>query len=148
MAVVDLPATQFRAPLAAPALTLQDSEVGASMTVGGALYCASTVATLTNTATAEAYFGNTYTLPASTLTAGKRIRVRWHGEVTASAGTDTLTIKVYVGSTVIVTTAAVDTALNDKFQGNFELVASAAPGASVACYASRSEEHTSELQSH
>lgn len=106
---------------------------GTDRIVGGTAFAQSTPTTVTNTVSTEQTFGAGYTIPANTLKAGSRLKVTWHGEVTASAGADTLTIKVYVGG-ALVTTASVDTSVNDKFAGDLVLVSSDAPGASVACY--------------
>lgn len=107
---------------------------GTARTVGGTAYAQTTPTTVTNTVSTEQTFGTGYTMPASTLKAGSRMRIRLHGEVTASAGTDTLTVKLYIGTTAVWTSSAVNTSANDKFSATFELVSTAAPGASVATY--------------
>lgn len=107
---------------------------GTARTVGGTAYVQTTPTTVTNSVSTEQTFGTAYAMPANTMKAGSRIRLRGHGEVTASAGADTLTIKVYVGSVVVWTSSAVDTSANSKFSFDYELVSTAAPGASVAVY--------------
>jgi len=52
-------------------------------------------------------------LPAGALHAGDVLRVRTQAIATATNGTDTLTLKLYVGTEQIVTTGAVDVANND-----------------------------------
>lgn len=70
----------------------------------------------------ETAFDKSYTLPANTLRVGDIIRVRAQALATATNSTDTLTLKLYIGATVIVATAAVDVANNDEGFITAELV--------------------------
>lgn len=74
-----------------------------------------------NTA-AETAFDQSVTIPASTLAAGDVIRVRAQGIATATHTTDTLTIKLYIGTTAVIVTAAVDVADNDIFYIEADIV--------------------------
>lgn len=70
---------------------------------------------ITNT-TAETTFSNgTVTIPKNSLTAGDVIRIRAQGIAPATNSTDTLNIKLKVGTTVIAQTGALDVANNDIF---------------------------------
>lgn len=77
----------------------------------------------TNTTT-EALFDKQYSIPANTLVAGEVLRIRYQGIATATNGTDTLTIKLYVGGlagTALLTGTATDVADNNIFAGEFTL---------------------------
>lgn len=69
-------------------------------------------ATITNTAT-ETDFNQTAVIAANTLKAGDLIRVQAHAVCSATNGTDTLTVKLKIGSTVIASTGALDVANGD-----------------------------------
>lgn len=104
---------------------------GTAKVVGGRAYslaAAGTAVTATNSETTSASFS----IPANTIKAGTVIRVRYQGIATATNSTDTLTVKLKLGSTNLISTAAVDVANNDTFTGMFELVGRAAPAASAA----------------
>ena len=87
-----------------------------------------------NTAAATALVGNvigantdtafslSYTIPANSLAAGDILRIRGQGLVVAAANTDTLTIKVKIGSTTIATSPAPDTVTNDIFAFDIDVV--------------------------
>lgn len=108
---------------------------GTNLVVGGRAGTNTTTQAISNTVATEQFFDNlAVTLPANTLALGRRVRVRWHGEATVDSGADTLTIKIYIGSTAIVTTAAVNTAANDKFVGEFVMNAPSAAGAAALCF--------------
>ena len=83
---------------------------------GSPLAYANTAASgaISNTTT-ETAFDKAKTIAANTLRAGDVLRVRAQGIATSTNSTDTLTVKLYVGSLVIVTTGAVDVANNDIF---------------------------------
>lgn len=70
---------------------------------------------ITNTTTETTFSNGTVTIPKNTLAAGDVIRVRAQGIAPATNSTDTLTIKLKIGSTVIATTGAIDVANNDIF---------------------------------
>lgn len=87
----------------------------------GLLYsssAASTAITNTNVATA---FSLSYTLPKNSVAVGDNIRIRGSGVVTAHNASDTLTLQLLVGATVIATTGAVNNAANDQFFFDFNL---------------------------
>jgi hypothetical protein len=69
-------------------------------------------AAVTNTTT-ETAFDKSYTFAANALKAGDVIRVRAQVIATATNSTDTLTLKLLIGTTTVVATAAVDVANND-----------------------------------
>jgi hypothetical protein len=75
---------------------------------------------VTNTTT-ETSFDVTGTIAANSLVAGSVIRIKWQGIATATNATDTLQIRVKLGSTDLLTTAAVDVADNDIFGGWFDV---------------------------
>lgn len=77
---------------------------------------------VSNTTTETAFSNGTVTIPANNLKAGDIIRVRGQGICPSTNSTDTLTIKLKIGSTVIVTTGAVDVANNDIFYFEATLV--------------------------
>jgi hypothetical protein len=81
-------------------------------------YLANTAAAstaITNTNTETAFSNGTVTIPANTLKVGDVIRVRAQGIATATNSTDTLTVKLKIGSDVVAATAALDVADNDIF---------------------------------
>ena len=79
-------------------------------------------------------FVQTVTIPASTLNSGQRIRVKANVRVTNASGTDTLTCKVKIGSTDLISTTAVDPgAAGDSHQLEYELTVRADAGAAVSC---------------
>lgn len=67
---------------------------------------------VSNTVT-ETAFDTSVALPGSYLRAGDVLRIRGQAIATATNSTDTLTLKLYVGSLQIATTGAVDVANND-----------------------------------
>lgn len=78
---------------------------------------------VTSTST-ETLASTSYTLPANTLEPGSRLCIRYQGIATASANTDTLTVKLYIGGltgTALLAHTATDTAANDVFAGEFYL---------------------------
>ena len=111
----------------AGSLSLGDSgpEARVNSTWGGvptAVYTATDASAAVSNTTAETAFGNSVTLAAALLRAGSRLRIRAQGIATATNGTDTLTIKVKIGNTVLVTTGAVDVADDDIFVIDCDLV--------------------------
>lgn len=111
---------QLRLPAAAPAVVIGDRLVsdGTGCVVKGLssssnLYTATAAsAAVTNTVT-ETAFDKTYTFAANQLKAGDVIRIRGQAIATATNSTDTLTIRVKIGSTTVVASAALDVANND-----------------------------------
>lgn len=63
--------------------------------------------------TTETAFDKSYTIPANTLKAGDILRVKACAFVVDNNSTDTLTLRLKIGSTTIIATAAVDVADND-----------------------------------
>ena len=83
---------------------------------GGLQYSATAASTaLTNTTTETSFDNSSVVMPANTLNAGDVIRLRAQGICTSTNSTDTLNVKVKIGSTVIAATGAVDVANNDIF---------------------------------
>lgn len=83
---------------------------------------ASSAITATSTETA---FSLSYTIPALTLVPGETIDIDWQGIATATNGTDTLRIRVYIGGTsgtLLFDHAAQDVANNDVFFGTYALI--------------------------
>lgn len=72
-------------------------------------------ATITNT-TVETAFDKSYTIAANRLSAGDVIRIIAAGKCPSTNSTDTLTVKVKIGTTVLLATAAVDVANNDRWR--------------------------------
>jgi hypothetical protein len=70
-------------------------------------------ADVSNGVTTEQFFNKSYTLPANSLAVGDILDIEGWAVVSAQGGTDTLTVKLYLGSITLVTTAAVDSAVND-----------------------------------
>lgn len=70
---------------------------------------------LSNTVTETNFDNSVLTIPANTLNLGDVIRVKAQGIATATNSTDTLTGRVKLGSTAILSTGAVDVANNDIF---------------------------------
>lgn len=90
-------------------------------------------AAVTNTV-AETAFDQSLTLPANFLKAGDRIRVRLLVLATATNSTDTLNVKLKIGSTIIAATGALDVANNDVAYIDAELTIRTS-GASGTCVA-------------
>lgn len=87
----------------------------------GLIYVAVAASAAISDTTSETDFDKTVTIPANTLKAGDVIRVRAQAIPTSTNSTDTLTLKLKFGSTVIVATAAVDVANNDIGYIDFEV---------------------------
>ncbi len=68
---------------------------------------------VTNTVATEQDFDSTYALPANTLQVGDILHIRGYAVVSAQASTDTLTLKLKIGTATIFTSAAVDSAVGD-----------------------------------
>lgn len=59
---------------------------------------------------------SSYTIPANTLQVGDQITVKGEGIATATNSTDTLKVKLYIGSTAIFDSGALDVADNDIYE--------------------------------
>jgi len=93
--------------------------------LGGVVYNSVAASAAHTATTTEALFDKQYSIPANTLKAGTRIRVRFSGIATATNSTDTLTIKLYLGGlagTAILTGTATDVANDNIFTGEAEIV--------------------------
>lgn len=77
---------------------------------------------VSNGVTTEQDFDVTYTLPAATLAAGDILHIRGFAVVSAAAGTDTLTFKLYLGATVLVASAAVNATTGDIVEFDMTVV--------------------------
>lgn len=76
-------------------------------------------------------FATTYVIPANTLKSGSVLRARAMVRVSDASGADTLSVKLVLGSTALITTTAVDPgATTDLHILEFEIVSRAAPSAS------------------
>jgi len=103
---------------------------GDARVVGGVVSSKTTTTSVANT-TVETAVG-TYTIPANTIKAGSTVRIRAAVKCTGQAGGHTVTLRVKLGTTTLLTTGALNMVANDV--GQFEACVSgrAAPGASVA----------------
>lgn len=110
---------------------------GTARVVGGTAYAAISASdNLLASAGGSAHVDHaqTYSIPANTIKAGSRVRIRAMVRVTNASGTDTLETKLYIGGTTLVTTTAFDPdAAEDFVQIEFELIGRAAPGAAASC---------------
>lgn len=66
--------------------------------------------------------GSSVVIPANTLRAGDIIRGQIQGVVSAQASTDTLTVKVKIGSNIVAVTGAIDIAVSDVFVIDYTIV--------------------------
>jgi len=86
---------------------------------GGVVYRTVAAGTAHAASTTETLVGS-YSIPADTLKAGTVIKVRFQGIATATASTDTLTVKLYIGGltgTAILTGTATNATNDDIFTG-------------------------------
>ena len=85
-------------------------------------------------ATATA-FSRSYSVPANTLVAGSRIKIRAQGIATETATAETLTVKLLFGTTELCTTGAVNSTNDDifYFDGLIVVRTAGASGTLVAC---------------
>ena len=119
------------------ALTTTDGVAsGTARKVGGGAFAQVAASTaITGATETDTAFSQSYTVPANTLKAGTRIRVRAQGIHTATTGTEDHTIALKLGSITIASKAAVDPADNDLFYFDAEIVCRTAGGSGtlVAC---------------
>lgn len=112
---------QARVPAGAAAIVIGDQLISdgtgclkKNSTPGSVLYANTAASTaLTNTVSTEQDFDLTYSIPADTLKVGDVLTIKGHAVVSAQASTDTLTLKLYLGSVALLTSAAVDSAVGD-----------------------------------
>jgi hypothetical protein len=111
-----------RVPAAAAAIVFGDALISngdgtlikSPGSAGSALYTNTAAsANITNT-TAETAFDKSYTVPANTLQVGDVLKIRAQVTVPTTNSTDTLNLKLKIGTTVIVATGAVDVANSDE----------------------------------
>lgn len=95
---------------------------GTVRVVGGRAFNQTAASTAVSATSTETDFDQTYTIPADTLKAGTVVKIRTQGIATATNSTDTLQIKIYFGSTVLVTTVAVDAVNNDVWFADIDVV--------------------------
>jgi len=77
------------------------------------LYANTAASAAVSNTTTETAFDKSYTIPANLLVAGDVLTIKGQVIATATNSTDTLNIKLKLGSTVLVASAAVDVANND-----------------------------------
>lgn len=98
----------------------------ASAALGGLVYSNTAASTtIGNTGGAETLFSLSYTIPANTLQAGTKVRVRYAGFGVTGVGSDTFAHKLYIGGsggTALITSATAVLATNATFTGESELV--------------------------
>jgi hypothetical protein len=102
---------------------------------GNKLYTNAAASTaVSNGVNTEQFYDVSYTLPANTLKVGDVLNIKGYVVVSATASTDTITVKLYLGATAIVTTAAVDAANGDivEFEVNVVVRTIGASGTIVA----------------
>ena len=91
---------------------------------GGVVYRNVAAGTAHTNSTTETLLGS-YSIPADTLKAGSVIKVRYQGIATATNGTDTLLVKLYIGGlsgTALLTGTATDVANDNIFAGEATIV--------------------------
>lgn len=82
---------------------------------GGLIYSSVAASSAVTTSAVATKFDQSYTFAANTLKAGDVIKTVAQVIATATNSTDTLTLELMIGSTVIATTGAIDVANNDTF---------------------------------
>jgi hypothetical protein len=103
--------------------------------VGGRLFEAVVASTvITNTVTETAFDNSNFTLDANLLKVGDQIEIEGSINFPSTNATDTATVKVYIGSTVIATSAVVDVANGDtcEFRASLTIRTIGAGGTVVA----------------
>lgn len=98
---------------------------GMTRTIGGLSYSNTAASAAHTNTTTEALFDKQYSIPANTLWAGAVIKIRYQGIATATNGTDTLLVKLYLGGlsgTALLTGTATDVADNNIFAGEATVV--------------------------
>ncbi len=106
---------------------------GTARKIGGQSSVNSASATTVTNIAAETDCSLTYSIPANTIVAGTSVRIRAAIRNPSTNGTDTFQAKLYIGTTAIHTTAAVDLANDDIILIEGRLVGRAAAGASASC---------------
>lgn len=110
---------------------------GTANKVGGMAFsdvAASDTVTAVASNNAFVTFAQTYSLPASSLTQGARLRIRAMVSVADASGADTLTCNIRLGGTSLIASTAVDpSTTSDHHVLEFDVIARAAPGATASC---------------
>lgn len=117
LALVAGPALAHRETPYREGLRLHEGHPGAETSVGGRLYLSTAASSAISNTNTETAFSTSYTVPPSFLTAGRGLEICYQGIATSTNGTDTLLIKAKIGSTALITTAAVDVANDNIFTG-------------------------------
>lgn len=101
---------------------------------GGVVYSEAAASTAVTATTVATKFDKNYTFAANTLQAGDVIRVAAEAIASATNSTDTLTLDLMIGATVVATTGAIDVANSDTFTFMSDIVirTSGASGTVVA----------------
>lgn len=106
-------------------LVAGDDTLGVPNPVGRLVYTNTAASTAHSNTTTEALFDTQFSIPANTLQVGSLIKIRFQGIATSTNGTDTLTVKLYLGGlsgTALLTGTATDVANNAIFAGEFEAI--------------------------
>lgn len=90
-----------------------DGSLIVALVKAGLLYESVAASASIASTTAETAFDKSFTLPANSLRVGDVLRIRIQTIAPTTNSTDTLTVKLYIGSLMIVTTGAVDVANGD-----------------------------------
>jgi hypothetical protein len=98
------------------------SLIKASVTGGVIFNKVASSTAVSNTVSTEQDYDSTGTIPANTLKAGDIINIKGSVVVSAAAGTDTITVKVYLGATVIALSAAVNGTTGDVISFEVDVV--------------------------
>lgn len=99
---------------------------GTNRVIGGLAYSNTAASTtIGNTGGSETAFDLAYTIPANTLKAGTKVRVRYAGFGVTGVGSDTFAHKLYIGGTggtALITSATAVLATNATFTGEAEAI--------------------------
>jgi hypothetical protein len=98
---------------------------GTARVVGGLAYSNTVVSSSVGSTSAETVFDTNYTIPANTLKAGTKVRVRYAGFGVTGIGTDTFGHKLYIGGsggTALITSATAQLATNATFTGEEDII--------------------------
>jgi len=113
-----------------------DGTLKKAVPAGGSVLYANTAAStaVSNGVSTEQFFDLSYSVPAGTLKVGDVLEIEGLAVVSAAAGTDTGTVKLYIGGVTIVTTAALDLTTADLvyFKGTVIVRTIGASGTIVA----------------
>jgi hypothetical protein len=97
----------------------------------GKMYTNPAAATAISNTTTETAFSTAFSIPANSLKVGSLIKIRYQGIATATNGSDTLAVKLYLATdttagaivgTALISHAATDVSNSDVFTGEYELI--------------------------